>query len=55
MLIDSFRDADLRKIDSVAVSRAPGRIEILGNHTSYSKDLVLTSTVDSLVVEDVSI
>ncbi|TFH08756.1 MAG: hypothetical protein E4H14_05815 [Candidatus Thorarchaeota archaeon] len=55
VLIDSFRDADLGKINSVAVSRALGRIEILGNHTSYSGGLVPTSTVDSLVVEDVSI
>ena len=33
----------------MVVSRAPGRIEILGNHTDYNGGLVLTSTVDQFV------
>ena len=49
VLIDCFRDTDLGEIDTVAVSRAPGIIEILGNHTDYNGGLVLTSTIDQFV------
>jgi galactokinase len=31
------------------VSRAPGRVEVLGNHTDYNGGLVLASTIDSFV------
>ena len=49
VLTNSFRDLEAVETDSVAVSRAPGRIEILGNHTDYNGGLVLTSTIDQFV------
>ncbi|MGY5859955.1 MAG: galactokinase [Candidatus Thorarchaeota archaeon] len=44
-----MRELETGKSDSVAISRAPGRIEILGNHTDYNGGLVLTSTIDQYV------
>ncbi|MBE0526601.1 MAG: galactokinase [Candidatus Thorarchaeota archaeon] len=49
VLINSFRDLVHEKRDSVVVSKSPGRIEILGNHTDYNGGLVLTSTIDQFV------
>ncbi|MHA1577430.1 MAG: galactokinase [Candidatus Thorarchaeota archaeon] len=49
ILTKAFVDLDKGKSDSAVVSRAPGRIEILGNHTDYNGGLVLTSTVDQFV------
>ena len=49
VLVNAFQGLDPSKSDSVAVSRAPGRIEILGNHTDYNGGLVLTSTIDQFV------
>jgi len=49
VLLDAFHDLDTKESGSVSVSRAPGRIEILGNHTDYNGGLVLTSTIDQFV------
>ena len=49
VLLDAFQDLDPKASDSVAVARAPGRVEILGNHTDYNGGLVLTSTIDQFV------
>ncbi|MGY5879009.1 MAG: galactokinase [Candidatus Thorarchaeota archaeon] len=49
VLVKAFHDLDPPKSDSAVVSRAPGRIEILGNHTDYNGGLVLTSTIDQFV------
>lgn len=35
--------------DKVWISRAPGRVEILGNHTDYNGGVVLASTIDKFV------
>ncbi|MGY5854025.1 MAG: galactokinase [Candidatus Thorarchaeota archaeon] len=35
--------------DDVIVSRAPGRIEVLGNHTDYNGGIVLASTINRFV------
>ncbi|TFG26673.1 galactokinase [Candidatus Thorarchaeota archaeon] len=48
-LTNALRDLDTKVSESVVVSRAPGRIEILGNHTDYNGGLVLTSTIDQYV------
>jgi len=34
---------------TVVISRAPGRIEILGNHTDYNGGLVMASTIDQFI------
>ena len=49
VLINAMHDLDTKKSESVVVSRAPGRVEILGNHTDYNEGLVLTSTIDQYV------
>ena len=49
ILAREFHDLCEKRIDSVVVSRAPGRLEILGNHTDYNGGLVLTSTIDQFV------
>ncbi|RME94491.1 MAG: galactokinase family protein, partial [Verrucomicrobia bacterium] len=35
--------------DPVCVTRAPGRVEVLGNHTDYNQGLVMASAVDKFV------
>lgn len=49
VLANAFLDLNNGNSDSAVVSRAPGRIEILGNHTDYNGGLVLTSTIDQFV------
>jgi len=49
VLTNAFLDLHNEKKNSAVVSRAPGRIEILGNHTDYNGGLVLTSTIDQFV------
>jgi len=49
VLLDAFQNLDPKVSDSVVVSRAPGRLGILGNHTDYNGGLVLTSTIDQFV------
>ena len=45
---------ELEKLDEVIrenvwISRAPGRVEVLGNHTDYNGGVVLASTIDKFV------
>ncbi|MFW9845073.1 MAG: galactokinase [Candidatus Thorarchaeota archaeon] len=49
ILVSAFHNLETPDNDSVTVTRAPGRIEILGNHTDYNGGLVLTSTIDQFV------
>jgi galactokinase len=39
-----FRDSF--KISPAALSRAPGRVEVLGNHTDYNEGVVLSAAID---------
>ena len=49
VLLDNFREIAPANTESATVSRAPGRIEILGNHTDYNGGLVLASTIDQFI------
>jgi galactokinase len=49
ILTRAFQNLYEDKVDSAVVSRAPSRIEILGNHTDYNGGLVLTSTIDQFI------
>ncbi len=49
VVTNAFLEINDGNSDSVVVSRAPGLVEILGNHTDYNAGLVLTSTVDQFV------
>jgi galactokinase len=44
------RVQSLKKMDSdVWVARAPGRVEVLGNHTDYNSGLVMAATIDRYI------
>lgn len=49
VLIDSFHAIIPERGHSAVVSKSPGRIEILGNHTDYNGGLVLASTINRFV------
>ena len=49
ILLERFHDTVKDAESPVISSRAPGRIEILGNHTDYNGGLVLASTIDQFV------
>jgi len=40
------RFVDFFKIPATAFSRAPGRVEVLGNHTDYNEGVVLSAAID---------
>ncbi|MHA1576473.1 MAG: galactokinase [Candidatus Thorarchaeota archaeon] len=46
---EELEKLDERIQENVWISRAPGRVEVLGNHTDYNGGIVLASTVDRFV------
>ncbi len=49
ILIEKYHELVEESENPLVVARAPGRIEILGNHTDYNGGLVLASTIDKFV------
>ncbi|TFG31428.1 galactokinase [Candidatus Thorarchaeota archaeon] len=49
ILFDAFHDIVEDQKESIFGARAPGRIEIIGNHTDYNGGLVLASTLDRFI------
>ncbi|MHA2378946.1 MAG: galactokinase [Candidatus Thorarchaeota archaeon] len=48
-MLDKLKDLVGERNTDAVVSRAPGRVEILGNHTDYNDGLVLAATIDRFV------
>jgi galactokinase len=48
-LIEKLREMSSGSLSGALVARAPGRVEVLGNHTDYNGGVVLASTIDRYV------
>jgi galactokinase len=48
-LLDTYQAKFDDASDDLWVSRAPGRVEVLGNHTDYNSGLVLAATINRFV------
>ncbi len=48
-MLDRLRDMAGRIATPPLLSRAPGRVEVLGNHTDYNGGIVLAATIDKFV------